>query len=45
LFVGHTFAGHNHDYAMLKAEFPPEHPWFANIAVLLDLGYLGIQSD
>ena len=30
---------------MLKAEFPPEHPWFANIATLLDLGYLGIQKD
>ncbi len=45
MFVGHTFTGHNHDYAMLKTEFPPEHPWFANIAALLDLGYLGIQSD
>jgi hypothetical protein len=33
VFLGRTFSGHNHDYSMLKQEFPP------------DLGYLGIQSD
>ncbi len=45
LFVGQTFTGHNHDYAMLKAEFPPSMPWFENINVLADLGYQGIKSD
>ncbi len=34
---------------MLKAELPPRVPfgrdWFAAISVLVDLGYLGIQTD
>ncbi len=45
LFVGHTFTGHNHDYSMLKEEFPPEYDWFENINVLLDLGYQGVETD
>ena len=45
VFLGETFSGHVHDYTMLKTEFPPEHPWFEHIRVLLDLGYQGIQSD
>ena len=24
VFLGRTFSGHNHDYKMLKQEFPPE---------------------
>jgi len=24
VFLGRTFSGHNHDYIMLKQEFPPE---------------------
>ena len=45
LFVGRTFSGHHHDYAMLKAEFPPDDDWFATLKVLVDLGYLGIRTD
>lgn len=45
VFLGRTFSGHNHDYAMLKEELPPEQAWFADITVLVDLGYLGIQKD
>ena len=45
LFVGRTFAGHTHDYAMLKEEFPPDQPWFENTDVLADLGYQGIRND
>jgi len=45
LFVGRTFTGHHHDYTMLKAELPPELDWFSDLAVLVDLGYLGIQTD
>jgi len=26
VFLGGTFSGHEHDYTMLKTEFPPEHP-------------------
>jgi hypothetical protein len=45
LFIGDTFSGHHHDYTMLKAEFPPQHPWFETIQALLDLGYQGIRSE
>ncbi len=45
LFLGQTFTGHNHDYTMLKTELPPDLDWFSDIRVLVDLGYLGIQSD
>src|SRR6266568_5544637 len=45
IFLGRTFSGHNHDYSMLKQEFPPELDWFAALHVRVDLGYLGMQSD
>ncbi len=45
LFLGRTFTGHNHDYTMLKTELPPDLDWFTDIGVLVDLAYLGIQSD
>lgn len=45
VFVGGTFSGREHDYTMLKTEFPPEHPWFESIHALLDLGYQGILDD
>jgi hypothetical protein len=45
IFLGRTFSGHNHDYIMLKQEFPPALDWFADINVRVDLGYLGMKSD
>src|SRR5215472_5477722 len=45
VFLGRTFSGHNHDYLMLKQEFPPALDWFIDINVRVDLGYLGIRSD
>ena len=45
LFVGQTFEGRKHDYAILKEEFPPDLPWFELIIVLVDLGFQGILSD
>jgi len=45
VFLGRTFTGHHHDYTMLKAELPPELDWFTDLKVLVDLGYLGIQTD
>ena len=45
VFLGRTFSGHNHDYTMLKQEFPPELDWFSDIDVRVDLGYQGIASD
>src|SRR2546427_12197804 len=45
VFLGRTFSGHNHDYSMLKQEFPPDGDWFSDIHVRVDLGYQGMQSD
>ena len=36
VFLGRTFSGHNHDYLMLKQEFPPELDWFIDINVRVD---------
>jgi DDE superfamily endonuclease len=44
VFLGRAFSGHNHDYSMLKQEFPPEMDWFVDLNVLVDLGYLGMKS-
>lgn len=45
LFLGRTFAGHIHDYTMLKQEFPPEEAWFELLRVLVDLAYQGILKE
>lgn len=45
LFLGMSFPGSHHDYAMLKEEFPPTQPWFSSFINFVDLGYLGICSD
>jgi hypothetical protein len=45
VFLGYTFTGHTHDSKMLKAELSPELDWFVGLSVLVDLGYLGIQTD
>lgn len=45
LFLGNTFTGRNHDYSMLKQEFPPEHDWFVDLNILVDLAYLGMSKD
>jgi len=36
IFLGRTLSGHNHDYSMLKQEFPPALDWFIDIKVLGD---------
>src|SRR5947208_16821690 len=45
IFLGRTFSGHNHDYRMLKQEFPTELDWFTDLPVRVDLGSLGMKSD
>ncbi len=37
--------GKSHDYKQLKHEFPPEQSWFTDLAVSLDLGYLGFGKE
>ncbi len=44
-FLGKTFAGHVHDYTMLKEEFPPQEEWFELLQLFVDLGYQGVCSD
>ena len=44
-FIGATMPGRRHDYAMLKEEFSPDKPWFAEIETLFDLGYTGVLKD
>ena len=44
LYLGQTFTGRNHDYSMLKEEFPPEQDWFVDLDVLVDLAYLGMPK-
>ena len=37
IFLGRTFSGHNHDYLMLKQEFPPEvRVWLEEMKKLID---------
>lgn len=45
LFVGQSFAGRHHDYALLKREFSPELNWFEAVNAKVDLGYQGIKTD
>jgi DDE superfamily endonuclease len=45
VFLGRTVSGHNHDDHMLRQELPPDLDWCIDMNVLVDLGYLGIQSD
>ena len=44
LYLGQTFTGRNHDYSMLKEEFPPAEDWFVDLDVLVDLAYLGMPK-
>lgn len=45
LYVSKSYVGKEHDYALLKAEFPCTIPWFRNFVVRLDSGYQGFQTD
>lgn len=44
-FLGKIFQGSQHDYAILKIEFPIWKKYFAFFYILIDLGYLGFQKD
>jgi len=45
LFVGHTVLGAIHDFALFKAEFPPEFAWFLLFNIWVDLGYIGFSKN
>jgi hypothetical protein len=44
-FVSKGWVGQSHDYKQLKYEFPPDQPWFKDLAVMLDLGYQDFAKD
>ena len=44
-YLSSSYQGRNHDYRLLKEEFPPDENCFANINVKVDHGYLGIAKD
>jgi hypothetical protein len=44
-YLSHCCYGKEHDFSILKKEFPPSQPWFKNFNVKVDLGYLGIVKE
>jgi hypothetical protein len=46
MFLGKTVTGgKNHDFSLLKIEFPPKMNWFKNQNLVVDLGYQGIKKE
>lgn len=45
LYIGRTFSGKNNDFGMFKKEFKPGENWFSTFNILVDLGYLGFNSN
>ena len=44
-YLSHCCYGKQHDFSLLKNEFPPQLPWFKNFNIKVDLGYLGIVKE
>lgn len=44
-YVSRAWQGKSHDYKQLKHHFPPDQPWFSELSIEVDLGYLGIAKD
>jgi len=44
-YISRGYVGSSHDFAILKEEFPPEYDWFKDYLVLIDLGFLGFESN
>jgi DDE superfamily endonuclease len=44
-YLSHAYIGKEHDYSILKMEFPPQINWFERLEVRLDLGYQGFESN
>lgn len=43
-YLSKLYRGKEHDYAILKQEFPAQTPWFAHKKVRLDLGFQGFGT-
>ena len=44
LYLGKTVKGKEHDFSILKNEFPSSIPWFEGLKVRLDLGFQGFEN-
>ena len=43
-YISKTYQGKEHDYSLLKQEFPSEITWFKEFNVHLDLGFKGFED-
>jgi DDE superfamily endonuclease len=44
LYISRTYKGKEHDYGLLKLEFPPQFQWFKRFTIRLDLGFQGFSD-
>ena len=44
LYISETYTGKEHDYSLLKQEFPPKIAWFNKFIIHLDLGFQGFAD-
>jgi hypothetical protein len=44
-YISLSYCGSGHDFSILKEEFSPKKSWFKEFEVLLDLGFLGFESQ
>ena len=45
IYLSQIFGGRTHDYTMMKNDFDPEKPWFFQVTLRADLGFLGADKD
>ena len=45
LYVSGCWVGKEHDFTILKEEFPVAETWFSKFEVLIDLGFLGFDKN
>jgi hypothetical protein len=43
-YISNVYSGKNHDFSILKQEFPPNESWFYDKKVRLDLGFQGFDN-
>ena len=44
LYISNCYVGKEHDFTILKNEFPPGQNWFKNYHIQLDLGFQGFKD-
>jgi len=43
-YISYIYWGKEHDFSILKTEFPVEQNWFSKFTVILDLGFQGFAK-